>query len=73
MIKLTGMGACENSGIVPDSARSHAVVLHGVFHGNLPVYSRAAFMLADGKGVTLKIAVRCSDVSVSQLIVSAIR
>lgn len=73
VVELTGMAACESSGIVPDSARSHAVNLHGIFHGNIHAFCRTAFMLVDGKGVSLKIACRSEDSMVNHLIASAIR
>ena len=58
VLDLLGMQACENSGVVADGARSHAVNLTGQWYGGVGVLARAGFMLDAKHGVTLKIAVR---------------
>jgi len=73
VLELTGMAACENSGIVPDNQSSHAVNMYGIFHGKTHVFCRTVFMLVDGKGVSLKIACRSEDPIVNQLIATSIR
>jgi hypothetical protein len=71
--ELLGMQTSENSGVVPDGARSHAVNLTGVFFGDVPVLARAGFMLDAKHGVTLKIAVRSANPQVNNMLTNAIR
>lgn len=70
---LLGMQASEQSGVVPEGARSRAVNLTGVFFGGIQVYARAGFMMDAKHGVTLKIAVRSANPQVNQMLTNAIR
>lgn len=75
VIENLGMGACEGSNVVADDARSHAVNLAGRFLHSPPVQilARAGVMMADGKGVNLKIAVRSENQELNQLVCNGIR
>jgi len=73
VIELLGMQASEQSGVVPEGARSHAVYLTGVFFGDLPVLARAGVMLSEKHGIALKIGVRSKNPAVTSLLVNAIR
>jgi len=73
VIELLGMQPCENSGIVPEGARSHAVNLTGIFYGDVPVLARAGFMTDTKHGVTLKIAVRSQKPQINAMLTNAIR
>jgi len=76
VLELLGMGACEGSNVVADGARSHAVNLAGSFL-DLPkpmtVLARAGVMMVEGKGVTLKIAVRSENATLNATLCEAIR
>lgn len=71
VVDLLGLRACENSDRVPSGRSTHAVNLSGVFVSAAPVFCRIGLQEAGG-AVTLKIAVRCRDVSVSELLVNII-
>jgi len=73
VVELLGMTACERSGHVPESVRSHTVNLAGTYFGDVPVLARAAFLLDTKPAVTLKIAVRSKDSQISQLLVNSVR
>mmetsp|Transcript_2420 Transcript_2420/g.3318 ORF Transcript_2420/g.3318 Transcript_2420/m.3318 type:complete len:903 (-) Transcript_2420:132-2840(-) len=76
VIDLLGMGPCDNMNEVPENARSHGVFMAGEFLSGgkrLPVLCKAGFMLDQRHGVTLKIAIRCPDVNVSQLLTTSVR
>jgi coatomer protein complex subunit gamma len=73
VVDLLGLRPRENSGKVPADSKSHTVNLSGVFYGNVPVLARAGFLLDAKPSVTLKIAVRSPDNSVSKLLTNAIR
>jgi coatomer subunit gamma len=73
VIDLLGMQPCENSGTVPDEKRAHACNLFGMFLGGRRVLCRAGFVLDKKNGVTLKIAVRCQESDVAEMLVNCIR
>lgn len=71
VVELLGMKACDETAKAADSARTHSICMHGTFFGGVPVLCRALFMIANG--VTLKIAIRSKDSSLSQMLTLAIR
>jgi len=71
--ELLGMQPSENSGTVPEGARSHAVNLTGVFFGDLPVLARTGFLLDAKHSVTFKIAVRSNNPAINTMLANAIR
>jgi len=76
VIESLGMGACEGSNVVADDARSHAVNLAGRFLQKptpVLILARAGVMMAEGKGINLKIAVRSDSQALNQLLCNAIR
>lgn len=74
VLALMGLRACENTHQVPDNASQHGIQLSGVYFGGTTVLCRAGFLLnPNGKGVTLKIAVRSADRRISSLIANAVR
>jgi coatomer protein complex subunit gamma len=74
VLSLVNMRPCENTHIVPEGASTHGIQLTGTFFGNHSVFCRAGFRLnANGHGVTLAIAVRCSNSDVATLIANAVR
>lgn len=77
VLDLLGMTACENSGVVPEDARSHACNLVGSFvspEGNMMgVLARAGFMIGKSGAVSLKIAVRSENGEVNELLCGCIR
>jgi len=73
VIDILGITSCENSHIVAEGARTHALKAYGVFFPNVMVLARAAF-IADAKlGVTLKIGVRSENQQVNAMLTNAIR
>jgi len=70
---LLGLTPCENSGMVPEDARSHAVNLAGCFLDGTSVLARAGFMLGKSSSVALKIAVRSTNAEANELLCGAVR
>mmetsp|Transcript_5336 Transcript_5336/g.12997 ORF Transcript_5336/g.12997 Transcript_5336/m.12997 type:complete len:890 (-) Transcript_5336:181-2850(-) len=76
VVDLLGMGACESMNEVPENARSHGVFMAGKFLTGgraLPVLCKAGFMLDDKKGVVLKVAIKCRDKQISDLLTACVR
>jgi len=74
VMSLIGMRSCENTHVVPEGAPSHGIQLSGLYYGGITVLCRAGFLRNQGgDGVTLKIAVRSSDRSISTIIANAVR
>ncbi|GAB5362680.1 hypothetical protein AAMO2058_000818500 [Amorphochlora amoebiformis] len=76
VMNVLGMGACETMNEVPENARSHGVFMAGKFLTGgraLPVLCKAGFMLDQKHGVTLKVAIRCPDNNVANLLASSVR
>ena len=68
------MQTCENSNIVTEGAKTHAVNLTGEFYPNIPVLARAGFgFMPEGKGVMVKIAVRSTNSQINNVLANAIR
>lgn len=70
IIDYLGMQPCERSDKVPAEKSSHALLLAGMYRGGHDVLVRAR--LAADQGVTMNISVRSKDVTVSEVILSAV-
>ncbi|CAB3365573.1 Hypothetical predicted protein [Cloeon dipterum] len=70
IIQFLGMQPCERSDRVQEGKSSHTLLLSGVFRGNHDVLVRAKLALSEG--VTMQLAVRCSDPEVSELVTNSV-
>ena len=65
-----GMQPCERSDKVEEGGTSHTLLLAGVFRGGVDVLVKAR--LARAQGVTMKMAVRSTDMHACEVIASAV-
>ncbi|KAJ3188376.1 Coatomer subunit gamma-2 [Gaertneriomyces sp. JEL0708] len=71
LLQLLGMYACEHSAEVKEHATSHALYLSGTYVGGVKVLSRCRMVLTR-EGVTLEVAVRSGDPTVSRKVADAV-
>jgi len=71
--ELLGMQIVGKTNVVPDGARTHTLTMSGIFYGDIPVLSRAAFLLDPKPVVTLKISIRSKDLTTVQTLINSIR
>jgi len=71
-IDCLGMKPVNGTDAVPPNCRSHNVLLSGVFLGGIKVLARFQVALGN-EGAILKIAIRSSDMNVSEAVVDCIR
>jgi coatomer protein complex subunit gamma len=74
VLETLGLAPQEGTGLVKPTAAKHAALLAGTFLGDTPVFGRMLVALDDGPpaGVTLKVALRCANKDISELLVSAL-
>lgn len=65
---ILGMQPCEGTEAVPPNARSHTMLMGGVFVGGIQVLVRMAFGIDNGNNVAMKLAVRAEAAEVSDII-----
>ncbi|KAK3240866.1 hypothetical protein CYMTET_49332 [Cymbomonas tetramitiformis] len=68
VMEILGMQPCEGTEVVPPNARSHTSLLSGNFVGNCQVLVRLYFGVDQSNAVAVKVAVRCEDAAVSELV-----
>lgn len=72
-----GMMPVDGTATIPPdvlaSRKPHVLHLSGIFLGNCPVLARAQLQFDESSGVVLKMAVRCKDKDVSQIVAECIR
>ncbi|KXZ54500.1 hypothetical protein GPECTOR_4g565 [Gonium pectorale] len=68
VIGILGMQPCEGSEAVPPNARSHTVLLAGIFVGYQQVLVRMSFGIDAGNNVAMKLVVRAESLELSEAI-----
>lgn len=68
VIGILGMQPCEGTEAVPPNARSHTVLLAGVFVGYQQVLVRLSFGIDQANAVAMKLVVRAESLDVSEAI-----
>ena len=71
VVDFLGMSPCEGTQKVPDSVKSHTVLLAGVFIGGIKVLARANVALS-GAGILLSLQVRAEDPDVAAIVVASV-
>eukprot|EP00741_Cyanophora_paradoxa_P012774 tig00020629_g12339.t1 len=67
-----GMQACEGTDQLPPNARTHTLLLSGLFVGGIQVLAQAQIAVDATQSVNLKLAVRSPDRSVSEFVASSV-
>ena len=73
VVEFLGMQPCDSTGTVQPRAKSHILLLSGVFLGGVKVLVKSKLSLDDGKEMILQMAVRSEDEEVSQMVSDCIR
>ncbi|KAG2486424.1 hypothetical protein HYH03_014871 [Edaphochlamys debaryana] len=73
VIGILGMQPCEGSEAVPPNARSHTVLLAGIFVGYQQVLVRMSFGIDATNNVAMKLVVRAESIELSEAIHSIIQ
>lgn len=71
LVNFMDMNVCDRSDRVPDGKNAHTVFLSGLFRGQVQVLI-CAKLAQSTDGITMKITVRSSSMTVSEYIASAI-
>jgi coatomer protein complex subunit gamma len=68
VINILGMQPCEGSEAVPPNARSHTVLLAGLFVGHQQALVRLSFGIDAGNSVAMKLVVRAEAPEISDAV-----
>lgn len=68
VIQTLGMQPCEGTEAVPPNARSHTVLMAGIFVGNQQVLVRMSFGLDASGQVAMKLVVRADSLEISEAV-----
>jgi coatomer protein complex subunit gamma len=68
VINILGMQPCEGSEAVPPNARSHTVLLAGLFVGHQQALVRLSFGIDAGNSVAMKLVVRAEGPEISEAV-----
>eukprot|EP00955_Chlamydomonas_euryale_P034968 349934-Chlamydomonas_euryale.AAC.5 len=68
IVGILGMQPCEGTEAVPPNARSHTVLLAGLFVGGSQVLVRLSFGMDAGGAVAMKLVVRADSTEVSEAV-----
>ena len=66
--QILGMAPCESSEVVPPNARSHLTLLAGTYVGDVQALVKMNLGIDATGNVAMKLSVRSTDASVSDLI-----
>ena len=72
VIEFLGMQVCDNTGNPADAARTHTVLLSGIFLGGVQVFAIVNLRVDSGKNVGMRLTVRSSDAGISQFVASSV-
>ena len=72
IIEFLGMQVCDNTGNPADGARTHAVLLSGVFLGGVQVFAIVNLRTDGGKSVGMRLTVRSTDMQVSSFVAASV-
>lgn len=68
VINILGMQPCEGSEAVPPNARSHTVLLAGVFIGHQQALVRLSFGIDGSSQVAMKLVVRAESDEIAEAV-----
>ena len=72
VIEYLGLVACENSANPPEGARTHTVMLSGLFLGGVQVFAIVNLRTDGGKSVGMRLTVRSTDMQVSSFVAASV-
>jgi len=72
VIEYLGMHICENTGSPAESARTHTVLLSGIFLGGVQVFAIVNLRTDGGKNIGMRLTVRSADMTISQFVASSV-
>jgi len=72
VIDYLGMQICENTGNPAESARTHTVLLSGVFLGGVQVFAIVNLRTDSAKSVGMRLTVRSAEMGISQFVASSV-
>lgn len=72
VIDYLGMQICENTGNPAESARTHTVLLAGVFLGGVQVFAIVNLRTDSAKNVGMRLTVRSAEIGISQFVASSV-
>ena len=72
VIDYLGLQPCDNSASVAEGARTHTVLLSGVFLGGVQVFAIVNLRVDSPKAVGMRLTVRSTDMSISQFVASSV-
>jgi len=72
VIDYLGMQICENTGTPAESARTHTVLLSGVFLGGVQVFAIVNLRTDSNKNVGMRLTVRSAEMGISQFVASSV-
>ena len=72
VIDYLGMQICDNTGNPAESARTHTVLLSGVFLGGVQVFSIVNLRTDSTKNVGMRLTVRSAEMAISQFVASSV-
>lgn len=68
VISTVGMEICEGTDVIPPNARSHQVLLSGVFLGGVRCLARFSFGIDSSRNVAMKVAARGDSDEVAEAV-----
>ena len=72
VIEFVGMAPCENSANPAEGARTHTVMLAGLFLGGVQVFAIVNLRVDSPKAVGMRLSVRSGDDTISQFVASSV-
>ena len=68
-----GLQPCDNTGAIPaEGARTHTVLLSGLFLGGVQVFAIVNLRTDGNKSVGMRLTVRSADMGISQFVASSV-
>ena len=72
VIEYVGMAPCDNSASPAEGARTHTVMLSGIFLGGVQVFAIVNLRVDSPKSVGMRLMVRSTDMAVSTFVASSV-
>jgi len=72
VVAFLGMQPCDNSDKIAEGARTHTVMLSGIFLGGVQVFAIVQLRVDSPKAVGMRLAVRSTDMAISRFVAEAV-